>query len=136
MSFNNSLQICFQFFVKAVAELSDFIAEKKFKAIQKGLWKYHVVLPDFIFGRTPIWIWFLNRLERYNGIQWSWVQIPLRPTFYRYFKVSFSGEYHVYHSFRYTHVITPKKYQLKQTWQLMKAITEKKLDTEETIKLE
>ena len=31
-----------------------------------------------------------------NGIQWSWVQIPLRPTFYSYFKESFSGEYNVY----------------------------------------
>ena len=33
-----------------------------------------------------------------------WVQIPLRPTFYSYFKESISGEYHMYHSFRYTHV--------------------------------
>ena len=31
-----------------------------------------------------------------NGIQWSWVQIPLRPTFYSYFKESFSDEYHMY----------------------------------------
>ena len=22
---------------------------------------------------------------RLNGIQWSWIQIPLRPTFYSYF---------------------------------------------------
>ena len=27
----------------------------------------------------------LSRLERLNGIQWSWVQIPLRPTFCSYF---------------------------------------------------
>ena len=27
---------------------------------------------------------------------WSWVQVPLRPTFYSYFKESFSGEYHMY----------------------------------------
>ena len=31
-----------------------------------------------------------------NGIQWPWVQIPLRPTFYSYFLKSFSGEYHIY----------------------------------------
>ena len=38
----------------------------------------------------------LIRLERLNGIQRLWVQIPLRPTFYSYFKESFSGEYHIY----------------------------------------
>ena len=32
MRFNDSLQIYFQFFVKAVAELSDFTVEKEFKA--------------------------------------------------------------------------------------------------------
>ena len=37
-----------------------------------------------------------RELERLNGIQWSWVQIPLRPTFYSYFKESFSDEYHIY----------------------------------------
>ena len=31
-----------------------------------------------------------------HGIQWSWVQIPLRPTFYGYFKESFSGDYYMY----------------------------------------
>ena len=30
--------------------------------------------------------WQLSRLERLNGIQWSYVQIPHRPTFYSYFK--------------------------------------------------
>ena len=35
----------------------------------------------------------LNELERLNGIQWSWVQVPLRLTFYSYSKESFSGEY-------------------------------------------
>ena len=35
-------------------------------------------------------------IEHLNGIQWSWVQIPLRPTFYSYFKESFSDEYHMY----------------------------------------
>ena len=31
-----------------------------------------------------------------NGIHWSWVQIPLKVTFYSCFKQSFSGEYHMY----------------------------------------
>ena len=31
-----------------------------------------------------------------DRIQWSWVQIPLRPTFYSYFKESISGEYNMY----------------------------------------
>ena len=31
-----------------------------------------------------------------NGIQWSWVQIALRPTFYSYFKESCGDEYHMY----------------------------------------
>ena len=35
-------------------------------------------------------------LAHIYGIQWSWVQIPLRPTFYSYFKESISGEYHMY----------------------------------------
>ena len=44
----------------------------------------------------------------------------------------------MYHSFRYTHAITSIKFQLKQTWRLMKAIAEMKLDTEidETMELE
>ena len=49
---------------------------------------------------------------------------PLRPALYSYFKQSFSGEHHMYHSFRYTHV------------RLTKAIAEMKLDTEQTMKLE
>ena len=39
----------------------------------------------------------VSQLKRLNGIQWSWVQIPLRPTFYSYFKESFSGEYHIFY---------------------------------------
>ena len=41
--------ICFQFFVKAVAELNDFTVEKEFKAIQNALWKYDAVFFDFIW---------------------------------------------------------------------------------------
>ena len=57
------------------------------------------------------------------------------PTFYSYFKESFSGEYHVYHSFRYTRMITSDKFQLKQQWQLIKAIAKMKLDTKQKMKL-
>ena len=94
-------------------------------AVQSWLWVWGEVMA-----------WQLSRLERLNGIQWSWAQIPLRPTFYSYFKESFNGEYHMYHSFRYTHVITSSKLQLKQRWRLIKAIAEMKLDTEQTMKLE
>ena len=38
----------------------------------------------------------VSRLQRLNRIQWLWVQIPLRLTFYSYFKESCSGEYHMY----------------------------------------
>ena len=51
------------------------------------------------------------------------------PTFYSYFKESFGGECHMYHSFHCTHVITLSKLQLKQRCRLMKAIAEMKLDT-------
>ena len=39
-------------------------------------------------------------------------------------------------SFRYTYAITSRKIRLKQMWRLMKAMTEMKPDTEQTIKLE
>ena len=39
-------------------------------------------------------------------------------------------------SFRYTHVTTSTKLQLKQTWRLTKAIAKMKYDTEQTMKLE
>ena len=41
------------------------------------------------------------------------VQIPLWPTFYSYFKKSFSDEYQMYHSLRFNRVITSRKFQLK-----------------------
>ena len=40
-----------------------------------------------------------SQLEHLNGIQWSWVQISLMPTFYSYFKESFGAEYHKYYQF-------------------------------------
>ena len=55
---------------------------------------------------------------------------------YSYFKEYFSGKYHVYHSFRYTHVLTSRTFQLKETQRLMKAISKMKLDTEQTMELE
>ena len=39
-------------------------------------------------------------------------------------------------SFRYIHVITSRKFQLKYTWRLTKAIAEMKSDTEQTMRLE
>ena len=39
-------------------------------------------------------------------------------------------------SFRYTHVIISRKFQLKETWGLTKAIAEIKFDTERIMKLE
>ena len=42
-------------------------------------------------SRNEMW-----QLEHLNGFQWSWVQISLGPTFYSYFKESFSDEYHIY----------------------------------------
>ena len=48
---------------------------------------------DEIGVDVQIWLWVqvefmawqFSRLEPLNGIQWSWVQIPLTPTFYRHF---------------------------------------------------
>ena len=43
------------------------------------------------------------------GIQWPWAQIPLRRTFYSYFKESVSGEYHIY-IYIYIYVVVIYKY--------------------------
>ena len=45
-------------------------------------------------------------------------------------------EYHMYHSFRYIHVMTSRKFQSKETSGLMKAIAEMTHGTEQTMKLE
>ena len=55
-------------------------------------------------GNSQNEIWHLTNNE--IGVQWFWVQIPLRPAFYSYFKGSFSGEYQMYlfiplHSYDY-----------------------------------
>ena len=53
-----------------------------------------VAVQSWLWVRVELMAWKLSRLERLNGIQWSWVQVPLRPTFYSYFKESFGDEYH------------------------------------------
>ena len=66
-----------------------------------------------LWVRVELATWYLSRLEHLNGIQWSWDQATLWPSFYSYFKVSFSGEDIYNSSFRYTHVVTSKKFRLK-----------------------
>ena len=55
-----------------------------------------VAVQTWLSLRAELMAWKLSRLERLNGIQCSWIQVPLRPTSYSYFKESFSGEYHIY----------------------------------------
>ena len=56
----------------------------------------------WVAGQSCLWVqvelmaWQFSWLERLNGIQWSCVQIPLRPAFYSYFIESLCGEYHMY----------------------------------------
>ena len=38
----------------------------------------------------------VQKVRASNRIQWKWVQMPLGPSFYCYFKESFSGEYIMY----------------------------------------
>ena len=59
---------------------------------------------------------YLCQLECLNGIKFSSPQIPLKLTFYSYFKQSFSGEYHEYQliplqSYNYFNKVT-----IKKTW--------------------
>ena len=49
LHFNNSLQIRFQLFVKAVAKVSEFTVQKKFKAFWKFMRKYDIVFFYFIY---------------------------------------------------------------------------------------
>ena len=75
--------------------------------------------------------WYLSRLERLNGIQWSWIQIPLDQL-----SIVTSNNPSVVNtmcirSFGYTHVITSRKLRLKWAWRLAKAIAEMKSDTEQ-----
>ena len=36
-------------------------------------------LQSWLWGQVKLMAWELSLLERLNGIQWSWIQIPLRP---------------------------------------------------------
>ena len=49
--------------------------------------KIGVAVQSWLWVRVELIVWWLSWLERLNGIQWSWVQIPLMPNFYSYFKV-------------------------------------------------
>ena len=52
-----------------------------------------LILPIKMYIMYELRVSWLERLDR---IQWSWVQIALRSTFYSYFKESVSGEYHIF----------------------------------------
>ena len=43
-------------------------------AVQSWLWEW-----------VELMVWWLSWLEPLNGTQWSWVEIPLGPTYYSYF---------------------------------------------------
>ena len=45
-----------------------------------------VAVQTWLWVRVELMAWYLSRLEHLNRIQWSWVQISLRSTFYSYFK--------------------------------------------------
>ena len=100
-------------------------------------WKnINLWLCKYVWVRVELVAWQLSWLEHLNGIQWLWVQIPIRINFYSYIYESFSGEYHIYqsiplHSCNYLYKIL-----IKQTLRLMKAIAEFNSDTEQTMKLE
>ena len=59
-------------------------------------------------SRNKIWHWTkdeltnesLYKVNAVNEIQWSLVQILLRPIFYSYFQTSISGVYHIYELIR------------------------------------
>ena len=55
-----------------------------------------VAVQSCLWMQVELMAWEFSRLERLNGIKWSWVQFPHRPTFYSYFQESVSDEYHMY----------------------------------------
>ena len=68
---------------------------------RKEIWHWKndeigVAIQSWFWVGVEFMAWQFSQLERLNGIYWSWVDIPLRPTFYSYFKESFSGKYHIY----------------------------------------
>ena len=96
-----------------------------------------VVVQSWLWVQVELMTWKLCQLECLNGIQWSWVQLPLESTFYSYFKESVSGEYHMYqlmplHSCDYL-----QKTSIKINVATDEGKTAKmKCDTEQTMKLE
>ena len=55
-----------------------------------------VAVQSCLWMQVELMAWEFSRLERLNGIKWSWVQFPHRPTFCSYFQESVSDEYHIY----------------------------------------
>ena len=43
-----------------------------------------LAVQSWLWVRVELMAWQLSRLERLNGIQYSWVQIPIKPTFYSF----------------------------------------------------
>ena len=75
--------------------------------------KIEVAVQSWLWVWVELKVWWLSQLKHLNGVQWSWVQIPLRSTFCRHFRKSSSGEYRTICSFHYTHVVNSRKLQLK-----------------------
>ena len=55
---------------------------KELKYLEPKNEKIGVVVQSWLWVGVELMAWEVYRLERLNGIQSSWVQIPLRPTFY------------------------------------------------------
>ena len=78
-----------------------------------------VAVQSWFWVQVVFMAWKLSWLERLNRIQWLWVQIPLRPTFYGYFKESFSGEYHLYiYIYIYIYVYTLVNHEMGTLWDI------------------
>ena len=92
------------FYINSMPEL---ISELLMKTFVTGLAKTSYLSCNFY---SIIRIYILSAVNI-----WSCVQVPLGLIFYSYFKESFYGEYHMYHSFWYnTHVITSRKLKLNK----------------------
>ena len=55
-----------------------------------------VAVQSLLWVRVELMARQLNQLQHQNRIQWWWIQIPLRPTFYSCWKEYFGGKYHIY----------------------------------------
>ena len=75
--------------------------------MQLGLFLLEIQKTNTYFFLFCIIYWFvIYQLYAIDScIQWwSWVEISLRPTFYSYFKESFSDEYHIYYIYQYIYI--------------------------------